>query len=77
MRTVRIGLLAAAAIVGLSAAAPAWADSDDWRWRRHEAREHAWREHHWHRPGYVYAPPVVVHHAPAHAYYGSPTVVVR
>ena len=42
----------------LSAAAPAFADRDDWR--RHDEHEHAWREHHdWHCGGY-YAPPVVV-----------------
>ncbi len=49
----------------MASATPARADRDDWRWHRHE-----WREHHWHpnyRP-YVYAPPPVYYVPPA--YYG-------
>ena len=60
--TLRTALVAAAAVVTLGAAAPAFAESRDWR--GHEGREHAFREHDWreherweHRPyayGYGY-----------------------
>ena len=60
----------------VAAAAPAFADRDDWRrhewrehaWREREWREHEWREHHWR----AYEPPVVV--APPPAYYAPPPV---
>lgn len=76
-RTVLSTALGALAVtVLMSAAAPARADGDDWRWRRHEWREHGWREHawrehewrehHWHP---VYRPYVV---APPPAYYAPP-----
>jgi hypothetical protein len=39
--------MAASALAAGMAAAPARADDDDWRGRRHEWREHEWREHEW------------------------------
>jgi len=57
----RTALVAAAAVVTLGAAAPAFADARDWR--GHEGREQAWRGHEWreherweHRP-YAYVAP--------------------
>ena len=75
MRARSLVFAALGATFVLGAAAPAFADRDDWRrddWRRHEwreHREHEWREHHGWDRGY-YAPPVVV--GPPAAYYYSP-----
>ena len=61
MMTRSLVLAAFGAVFVLGAAAPAFADRDDWR--RHESREHEWREHewrehqHWRRDYYV--PPAV------------------
>lgn len=72
MRVRGLTLLALTAVIGLGAAAPAFAD-DDWRWherrewreqerrehawREHEWRERAWREHEWREHQRAYAPP--------------------
>ena len=68
-------LAALGAVFILGAAAPAFADGDDWR--RHERREHEWREHHGWRPGYqgpVYYAEPPVYYAPPPVYYAPPVV---
>ena len=79
MRTRSLVFATLAAAFSLGAAAPAFADRDDWRrheWREHEWREHRaheWRERHdWDR-GYYLPPPVVV--GPPAAYYAPPPPV--
>ena len=73
-RSLLLGALGAVFILG--AAAPAFADRDDWR--RHEWREHEWREHHAWRPTYYGAPayyaPPPVYYAPPPVYYAPPVV---
>jgi len=82
-RTLRTGLLAAAAIalVGGTAIAPAFADGywrhgDDWRGYHHDWREHAWREHerfeHRYAPSYGYG--YRSYPAPAYGYYAPAPV---
>lgn len=71
MRARSLVLAALGAVFVLGAAAPAFADRDDWRrheWREH--REHEWREHRGWDRGY-YAPPV--YYAPP-TYYAPPPV---
>lgn len=69
-------LAALGSVFVLGAAAPAFADYDDWR--RHERRDHEWREHEWRerrehwRPTY-YAPPPV-YYAPQPYYYAPPVI---
>jgi hypothetical protein len=70
-RTVVLATLACAFV--LSAAAPAFADRDEWRhheWREHEWRDHERREHHHWRSTY-YAPPPT-YYAPPSTYYAPP-----
>lgn len=75
MRVRPLILTALGAVFVLGAAAPAFADYDDWR--RHEWREHQAREWHERHRGY-YAPPVVVappyrpYYAPPPVYYAPP-----
>jgi hypothetical protein len=72
MKTRSLVLAALGAVFVLGAAAPAFADRDDWR--RHESREHEWREHewrehqHWRQDYYV---PRAVYYAPP-PYYSGP-----
>jgi hypothetical protein len=83
-RTLRTGLLAAAAIlVGGTAIAPAFADGywrhgDDWRGYHHDWREHAWREHerfeHRYAPSYGYGYGYRYYPAPAYGYYAPAPV---
>lgn len=80
MQARKLILAALGATVMLGAAAPAFADRDDWRgrdWRRQEWREHEWREHHrwdrgYYRPPVIVAPPV--YYAPPPVYYAPPAV---
>lgn len=71
MKTRSLVLAALGTVFVLGAAAPAFADRDDWR--RHESREHEWREHewrehqHWRQDYYV---PPAVYYAPPPYYYG-------
>ncbi len=76
MKTRSVVLAALGSVFIIGAAAPAFADYDDWR--RHERREHQWREHEWrerheYRPTY-YAPPPPVYYAPQPYYYAPPIV---
>jgi hypothetical protein len=75
-------LLAASLILGLglTLAAPAHADDDDWHhrggdWHDHEWREHEWREHQgwgWGHRDYYEPPPVVYAPPPAPIYVPPP-----
>ncbi len=75
MKTRSLVLAVLGSVFFLSAAAPAFADYDDWRRherREHEWREHEWREHHRYRPEYYAAPPV--YYAPPPVYYAPPII---
>ncbi len=70
MQARRLVMATLGVVCALTAAAPAFADRDDWR--RRECREHEWREHHLYEgPPVVYvAPPVYRYYAPPPVYYG-------
>ena len=71
MKTRSLVLAALASVFVLGAAAPAFADRDDWRHHErheHEWREHEWREHHHHWRSEYYVPPPVYYAPPAYYY---------